>query len=97
MRRGVGPRASAGPAHCGRGAARGLGMRQKGAVALLFEGRSLEAAPGAGWRDEARRGALEQCRAAEGSAGVGRGRGGGLMAGRGGREWRGGRRPLVGF
>lgn len=71
LRSGVGPRASAGPAHCGREAARGLGMRQKGADALLFEGRSLAAAPGAGWGDEARRGALEQCRAAEGSAGAG--------------------------
>ena len=92
----VGLRASAGPAQCGREAAQGLGMREKGAVALLFEGHSLAAAPGSGWRDEARRGALERGSGAEGSAVVSRGRGGGLGAGGGGREQRGGR-SLAGF
>lgn len=42
-------------------------MREKGTVALLFEGRSLEAAPGADWRDKVRPGELEQCSGAEGS------------------------------
>lgn len=42
-------------------------MREKGTVALLFEGCSLEAAPGADWRDKARRGELERCSRTEGS------------------------------
>ena len=74
-----------------------LGKRQdQDSNLAMFEGHSLAAAPGAGWRDEARRGALERGSGAEGSAVVSRGRGGGLGAGGGGREQRGGR-SLAGF
>ena len=77
---GEGLRASSGPAHCGWETTQGLGMRETGTVALLFEGRSQEAAPGADWRDKARRGELERCSGRRGLARVGRGRGGGLTA-----------------
>ena len=77
---GEGLRASSGPAHCGWETTQGLGMRETGTVALLFEGRSQEAAPGADRRDKARRGELERCSGRRGLARVGRGRGGGLTA-----------------